>query len=114
MTPEEKKNLEEYKKKNAEAVAANAKIANLNATLTAGARGDRRRATTTRRLTSMKDATTQKPDEGILWVTLGDAQLGRRTRRRRRPATRKTSAERSGDHAEVHGRSGLVPEGYRR
>ena len=33
MTPEEKKQLEEYRKKNAEVTAGNAKIANLNATL---------------------------------------------------------------------------------
>ena len=39
MTPDEKKQLEEYKKKNAEAMAANRKIANLNTMLTAGARG---------------------------------------------------------------------------
>ena len=33
MTPEEKKALEDFKKKNAEATSANAKIANLNTTL---------------------------------------------------------------------------------
>ncbi len=75
MTPEEKKTLEEYKKKNAAAVAANSQIANLNKTLTQ-ARADVKAGNFDSAVTSMKGATTSKPDEPILWVTLGDAQLG--------------------------------------
>jgi tetratricopeptide (TPR) repeat protein len=75
MTPEEKKALEEYKKKNAEVVAGNAKIANLN-TLLQQARADNKAGNYDSAITAMQTATTQKPDESILWVTLGDAQLG--------------------------------------
>ncbi len=75
MTPEEKKALEEYKKKNAEVTNANAKIANLNALLQQ-ARADNKAGNFDSAMTAMKQATEQKPDEGILWVTLGDAQLG--------------------------------------
>ena len=75
MSPEEKKALEDYKKKNADAVAANGKIANLNATLTQ-ARADTKAGNYDAAITSMQQATTQKPDEPILWVALGDAQAG--------------------------------------
>ncbi|HEY6413422.1 MAG TPA: tetratricopeptide repeat protein [Edaphobacter sp.] len=75
MTPEEKKQLEEFKKKNAEVMAGNKQIANLNALLTQ-ARADTKSGNYDAAITAMKDATTQKPDEAILWVTLGDAQLG--------------------------------------
>ncbi len=75
MTPEEKQQLEEYKKKNAEAVAANSKIANLNGLLTQ-ARADNKAGKFDEAITAMQQATAAKPDEPILWVTLGDAQLG--------------------------------------
>ena len=75
MTPEERKALEEYKKKNAEIVAANSKVQNLNAMLTQ-ARADNKAGNYDAAITAMQQATTTKPDEGILWITLGDAQLG--------------------------------------
>ncbi len=75
MTPEEKKQLEEFKKKNSEVVQANAKIANLNTLLTQ-ARADTKAGNFDAAITAMQQATSQKPDEGILWVALGDAQLG--------------------------------------
>jgi len=75
MSPEDRKALEEYKKKNAEVVAANSKISNLNALLTQ-ARADNKAGNYDSAITAMKQATDTKPDEGILWVTLGDAQLG--------------------------------------
>jgi tetratricopeptide (TPR) repeat protein len=75
MTPEEKKQLEEFKKKNAEVMAGNKQIANLNTLLTQ-ARADTKAGNFDAAITSMQQATTQKPDEGILWVALGDAQLG--------------------------------------
>lgn len=75
MTPEERKQLEEFKKKNADVTAANAKIANLNALLTQ-ARADTKSGNFDAAISAMQQATTAKPDEGILWVALGDAQLG--------------------------------------
>ena len=75
MSPEEKKALEEYKKKNAEVTQANSKISNLNALLTQ-ARADNKAGNYDSAMKAMQQATEQKPDEGILWVTLGDAQLG--------------------------------------
>ncbi len=75
MTPEDRKALEEYKKKNAEIVANNSKIQNLNALLTQ-ARADTKAGNYDAAITAMQNATTTKPDEGILWITLGDAQLG--------------------------------------
>jgi len=75
MTPDERKQLEEIKKKNADVTQANAKIANLNALLTQ-ARADTKAGNFDAAISSMQQATTAKPDEGILWVALGDAQLG--------------------------------------
>jgi tetratricopeptide (TPR) repeat protein len=75
MSPEDRKTLEEYKKKNAEIVASNAKIQNLNALLTQ-ARSDNKAGNYDAAIKAMQDATSAKPDEGILWITLGDAQLG--------------------------------------
>lgn len=89
MSAADKAALEEYKKKNAETVAANAKIANLNSLLkqartdtttgnSAAAAGnyDSAGKAFDSAVKSMTDATTAKPDEPILWETLGDAQLG--------------------------------------
>jgi tetratricopeptide (TPR) repeat protein len=75
MTPDEKKALEEYKKKNAEVSAANAKIQNLNQLLTE-ARADEKAGKYDDAITAMQTATASKPDEGLLWVTLGDAEMG--------------------------------------
>ncbi len=75
MSPEDKKALEEYKKKNAEIVAGNTKIQNLNALLSE-ARAENKAGEYDKAITAMQQATAAKPDEGILWLTLGDAQLG--------------------------------------
>ena len=75
MSPEDKKMLEEYKKKNAEVVASNAKIQNLNALLLQ-ARADNKAGNYDAAITAMQQATAAKADEGILWITLGDAQIG--------------------------------------
>ncbi len=76
LTPEERKNIEEYRKKNAETTSANKVVANLNATLKT-VRDDLNAASktkddVTKDVESMKSATTAKPDEGLLWITLGD------------------------------------------
>jgi tetratricopeptide (TPR) repeat protein len=75
MSPEDRKALEEYKKRNAEVVASNAKVQSLNALLTE-ARADNKAGNYDAAIKAMTDATTAKPDEGILWITMGDAQLG--------------------------------------
>jgi tetratricopeptide (TPR) repeat protein len=75
MSPEDKKALEEYKKKNADIAATNAKIQNLNGLLTQ-ARADNKAGNYDAAMTAMQQATAAKPDEGILWITLGDSQLG--------------------------------------
>ncbi|HEX9200933.1 MAG TPA: tetratricopeptide repeat protein [Acidobacteriaceae bacterium] len=75
MSPADKQALEEYKKKNQETVAANAKIGNLN-NLLKSARAATASGNFDEAVKNMTDATTAKPDEPILWETLGDAQLG--------------------------------------
>jgi tetratricopeptide (TPR) repeat protein len=77
LTPEEKKQLEEFKKNNAAATEANKKIANLNATL-ATVRADLAAARPTagdvsKDVTDMKSAVDAKPDESILWISYGNA-----------------------------------------
>jgi tetratricopeptide (TPR) repeat protein len=75
MSPADRDALEEYKKKNTEVTAANAKIGNLNGLLKT-ARTDTAAGNFDGAVKAMTDATTAKPDEPILWDTLGDAQLG--------------------------------------
>ena len=75
MTPEQRKQLEDFKKQNAEAVAANKTVANLNNLLTS-AREAQKAGRYDEAVTAMQQATTQKPDEPILWLEYGNAQLG--------------------------------------
>lgn len=75
LSPEDRKNMEAYKAKNAEIAKANAQVANLNKLL-ADARADNKAGNYDAAITAMQQATTAKPDESILWLTLGDAQLG--------------------------------------
>ena len=77
MTPEEKKQLEDYKKKAGEAINANKVISNLNATLKK-VRADLAAAAPTKGdvsqdVTDMQSAVAAKPDEGLLYLNLGDA-----------------------------------------
>jgi len=76
MTPEEKAQLEAYKKNAGAAAEANKVIANLNATLKT-VRADLAAAAphhddVSKDVTSMKSAVDAKPDEGLLWVTYGE------------------------------------------
>jgi hypothetical protein len=76
MTPEQKKELEEYKKKNAEVVSANQVIGKLNATLKT-VRADLAAAApnkddVSKDVAMMKQAVDAKADAGILWLTYGD------------------------------------------
>ena len=79
LTPEMRKQVEETRKKNAEAISANQVIAKLNGTLKT-VRADLAAASPTKAdvsadVASMKDATTAKPDSGLLWITYGDTLL---------------------------------------
>ena len=79
MTPEQQKELEEYKKRNAEVVSANQVIAKLNATLKT-VRADLAAAApnkddVSKDVASMKEAVAAKPDVGLLWITYGDTLL---------------------------------------
>lgn len=78
LTPERRKEIEEYKKKNSEASAANKVINNLNATLKA-VRDDLHSASPNydKDMADMKSATEAKPDEGVLWMTYGDAMAAK-------------------------------------
>ena len=76
MTPEEKKALEEYKKKAAAVIEGNKVITGLNATLKT-VRADLDAAAPTKAdvskdVSSMKDAVTAKADASVLWLTYGD------------------------------------------
>ena len=75
MGPAERDAMEQTKKLNAEIMAKNAKIENLNAILKQ-ASADMQAGNFANAIKAMTDATTAKPDEAILWETLGDAQLG--------------------------------------
>jgi tetratricopeptide (TPR) repeat protein len=75
MDPAELDALRENKKKNAEISAANSKIADLNKMLLS-AQTDIKSGSFDSAAKTMTDATAAKPDEAILWETLGAAQLG--------------------------------------
>jgi tetratricopeptide (TPR) repeat protein len=77
LSPEDRKQIEEFKKKNASVASANAVIAKLNATLVT-VRADLKAAAPTKGdvsadVTSMKSAVDAKADVGLLWITYGDA-----------------------------------------
>jgi tetratricopeptide (TPR) repeat protein len=74
LTPEEKKQIEDYKKQNAQTSESNKAIANLNKTLL-DVRADLKTATPNfdKDVADMKAAVDAKPEEGILWITYGDA-----------------------------------------
>ncbi len=74
MSPEDRAKLEEYKKKNASITADNAKIANINKTL-AQARADEKNGKADDAVKALSELTQQKPDEPVLWASLGEAQL---------------------------------------
>jgi hypothetical protein len=75
MDPAERENMEKIKKDNAAAMAANAKIENLNALLKT-ARDSNKAGNYDAAVKAMTDATAAKPDESVLWDVLGDAQFG--------------------------------------
>ena len=74
LTPEERKQIEDLRKRNSEAMAENGKIENINKTLTQ-ARADEKNGKAADAVTSLQGLTTQRPNEEILWGALGEAQL---------------------------------------
>jgi tetratricopeptide (TPR) repeat protein len=75
MSPADRDAMEQLKKQNAEIMAKNAKIENLNALLKQ-ARTDTQAGNYAAAIKAMTDATAAKADEALLWDALGDAQLG--------------------------------------
>ena len=75
MSPEQKKQLEEIKAKNAEVNKENFQIKNLNADLTK-ARQDNKDKNYTEAESLMSRDAQAKPDASVLWVELGRAQYG--------------------------------------
>ena len=78
MSPEDRKALEEYKKRASETINTNKVIANLNAALK-GVSADLASANPNydQDITTMQQATTQKPDEAVLWLNLAQAQAAK-------------------------------------
>ncbi len=75
MTPEQRKQMEEVKKQNAEALKNNSVVKNLNGDL-AKARDDIKSKNFAEADQLMTTDTQQKPDASVLWLELGNAQLG--------------------------------------
>lgn len=75
LSPEQRKALEEAKAKNAAILKENSQIKNLNGDL-AKARSDRAAKNFADAAALMQKDVTAKPDEPLLWVELGEAQLG--------------------------------------
>jgi tetratricopeptide (TPR) repeat protein len=75
LTPDQRKALEETKKKNAGILKENAQIKNLNADL-AKAREDDKNKNYADAIALMQKDVAAKPDAAVLWVELGLAQAG--------------------------------------
>jgi len=74
MSPDERKALEDFKKKNSAVAADNAKIANINNVLKQ-ARDDEKNGKAADAVTALQGAVALKPEEPIIWASLGEAQL---------------------------------------
>ena len=75
LTPERKQQIEDFKKKQADALSANKTVGNLNSLLKQ-AREANAAGKYDEGVAAMTTATQQAPTEPILWVTLGNSQLG--------------------------------------
>jgi hypothetical protein len=75
MTPEQKKQVEEFKKKNAEVMKNNSVIKNLNADLAAARQDNKDKKYDEAEALMLKD-TALKADSDLLWYELGNSQLG--------------------------------------
>ena len=74
MSEDERKALEEYKKKNAATVSENAKIQNINAVLTQAA-ADQKAGKPDDAVTALQGVIALRPNEAIIWGALAQAQL---------------------------------------
>lgn len=74
LSPEDRKALEEAKKKNASVIAENAKIADVNKTLIQ-ARADEKSGKADQAIAELTPLTVARPNEPIIWGALGEAQL---------------------------------------
>jgi tetratricopeptide (TPR) repeat protein len=75
MSPDQRKQVEEIRKKNADVLKENSAIKNLNANLIK-ARDDNKAKNFAEAETLMLQATQAKPDAAVLWYELGVAQSG--------------------------------------
>ena len=75
MSPQDRKDLDAYKARNAATISANQQIANLNNLLVQG-RTATRNGQFAEAVASLQTAVQLGPDQPILWDALGDAQLG--------------------------------------
>ena len=75
MTPDQKKQVEEFKKKNAEVLKTNQVIKNLNADLSDARAANKDKKYDVAETPMVKD-TGLKPDGELLWYELGNAELG--------------------------------------
>lgn len=73
LSPEERKQIEEFKKKNADVSAANKQIGNLNTLLTKAR--EEEKTNPQGAVDDMKQATAAKADEPVLWLEQGNAEL---------------------------------------
>ncbi|WP_419804832.1 hypothetical protein [Terriglobus sp.] len=73
LTPEERKQIEDFKKKNSEATNANKQIGNLNTLLTKAR--EEEKTNPQGAVDDMKQATSVKTDEPVLWLEQGNAEL---------------------------------------
>lgn len=89
LSAEDRAKLEEAKKKNATALAENAKIADVNKTLIAG-RADEKSGNPDKAVAELTPLTVQRPTEPIIWAALGEAQLASADAARAAAVTAKT------------------------
>lgn len=75
MTPDQRKQVEEFKKKNADVMKNNAVIKNLNADLATARQDNKDKKYDEAEALMLKD-TALKPDSDLLWYELGNSQLG--------------------------------------
>ena len=88
LTPEDRAKLEEAKKKNASAMAENAKIADVNKTLIAGRTDEK--TDPAKAVSELTPLTAARPNEPIIWAALGEAQLAAADAARNAAITAKT------------------------
>ena len=108
MGPAERDAMEQIKKQNADIMAKNAKIENLNALLKQ-ARADTQAGNFASAIKAMTDATTAKPDEAILWDDAGRRATGRSSGGEQR--SQGGQNDRRVGAGQVGRGGGLVPEG---